>query len=134
MKKILLIVSAIIAFGCNQNDKTKDKNKVYLTKDKLNSAKLTDTLVINESTCRGCAYEYSTRFDINDSLGMVKLDKIVTTDNNRSDIVGGTVNKDLFLVPLKTGSTKVKLYKYYNQKPTAEDSTRYTVYSIEIKN
>jgi len=134
MKKILLIASAVIVFGCSQNDNTKDKNKVYLTKDKLNVARLTDTLVINENTCRGCAYEYSTHFDINDSMKIVKLDKIVTTDNNRSDVVGGTIEKNLFLVPVKTGSAKIKLYKYYDQKPTANDSAHYTVYSIEIKN
>ena len=129
-----MIAIATIVLGCHQNDKGKDKNKVYLAKDKLNTARLTDTLVINESTCRGCAYEYSTHFDINDSLGMVKLDRIVTTDNNRSGVVGGTVDKDLFLVPVRTGTTRIRLYKYYNQKPTANDSARYTVYSIEIKN
>ena len=134
IRSILLIIAGVIALGCNSGDKTKDKNKIYLSKDKLNIAKLTDTLVINENTCRGCAYEYSTHFDIDDSLKIIKLDKIVTTDNNRSDVAGGTVNKDLFLVPVKLGSTKVKLYKYYNQKATAGDSSHYSVYSIEIKN
>lgn len=131
MKKISFIV-AVLAFSCNAHDKMKGSNKVYLTKDKLNVAKRTDTLVIHENTCRGCAYEYSTHFDINDSSGIVKLDKIVTTDDNRSDGAGGTVNKDLFLIPLKAGSTKIKLYKYYNQKATAIDSAHYTVYSIEV--
>lgn len=133
MKKIVLIIAGVLVFSCHSHQ-ANDLNKVYLTKNKLNVAKLTDTLVISETTCRGCAYEYATHFDIDDSLGVVKLDRIITTDNNRSGTAGGTVNKDLFLVPVKTGSAKIKLYKYYSQKPTASDSAHCIVYSIEIKN
>jgi len=130
MKKIVCIVACALVFSCHAPDQAKDKNKVYLKPNQLTIAKRTDTLVISENTCKGCAYEYATHFDVEDSLGMTKLDRIVTTDNDRS----GTVNKDLFLVPVKTGRTSIKLYKYYHQKPTAEDSAQGAVYSIEIKN
>lgn len=133
MKKSVLILAGAIFFSCHSHDQAKDRNKVYLTKDKLNVAKLTDTLVISESTCRGCAYEYTTHFDIDDSLGLVRLDRIMTTDSNHQD-TAGAINKDLFLVPVRTGSTRIKLYKYYSQKPTAGDSAHYAVYPVEIKN
>ncbi|MBK8311990.1 MAG: hypothetical protein IPL04_14870 [Chitinophagaceae bacterium] len=56
---------------------------------------MTDTLVIYESTCRGCAFEGSTNFEISDSLGIIKLYDIITEDNNPSDMDGGSISKTL---------------------------------------
>lgn len=135
MRKLSLIVFALLIFSCtNSKNKDQDKNKVYLSAGKLNTAKLTDTLVINESTCKGCDSEYSTHFDVSDSLGIVTLERIQTTDNNDSSKEqGATVKKDLFLVPVKTGKTQIKLYRYYGTRATAQDSMRFTVYNVEIK-
>ena len=91
-------------------------------------------MVIYESTCRGCAYEGSTNFGISDSLGIVKLDNVITTDNSSPDMAGGSISKDLILVPLKTGTTAFKLYKFWEQVATAKDSARFTTYTVEVKN
>ena len=84
----LLILLTIIFVACSQNKKgieTSQKNKyVSLRTDTLNVVKLSDTLIIYEGTCRGCAYEGSTSFNISDSTGSIVLDQIKTTDNNLS--------------------------------------------------
>ena len=80
MKKIFSIVFVSIAFvSCTNSTKDvvdkdivvdkKDAvdNKISLRTDTINIVKLTDTLVIYESTCRGCAYEGSTNFGISRS-------------------------------------------------------------------
>lgn len=138
MKKLLLFLPVIILFlSCNNSRKeTTDKKdtKVMLRADTINVVKLFDTLVINESTCRGCAYEESTHFEIEDSLQIIKLLDVVTTDNNPPDVDGGSINKDLILVPLKTGSTSVKLYKFWERDVKPEDSARFTTYKIEVQN
>ncbi|MBS1759259.1 MAG: hypothetical protein JST23_03965 [Bacteroidetes bacterium] len=139
MKLILpLLVFALVVIACNSNEKNnptaqKDK-KVVLHTDTLNVVKLSDTLVIYESTCRGCAFEGSTSFSIDDSLGIVALDKIETIDNNPPDMAGGSVSKNLIIVPKKTGTTKFKLYKFYKEQHTAQDSANAVSYSIEVKN
>lgn len=138
MKKLLLILIAVVFFlSCTSNKKGMAvlKNmKVALRTDTLNVVKLTDTLVIYESACRGCAYEQSTHFDISDSLGIIKLLDIITTDNSSPDMAGGSISKDLILVPLKTGSVTIKLYKFWKEQTTAEDSARFTPYKIEVRN
>lgn len=138
MKKLILFPATLVFLvGCNHSNKeTKDKEntRIMLRADTLNVVKLTDTLVIYENACRGCAYEQSTRFDINDSLGVVKLLDIITTDNNPPDVDGGSVSKELILMPQKTGTTTFKLYKFLNQDVTATDSTRFTLYQVEVKN
>lgn len=133
MRKPVGILLAVIAFSCNSSKQNK-QNKVDVKKGTMNVAKLTDTLIIHESTCRGCTYEYSTHFDVSDSLGMVKLERIVTTDNAGPDVTGGVVEKDLYLLPLKTGRTKIKVYKFYQKEPTATDSAQHTAYDINITN
>ena len=105
-----------------------------LLTDTLNVVKLSDTLVIYESTCRGCAYEGSTHFDISDSLGLVKLLNVVTIDNSSPDMAGGSISKDLILIPLKTGAATIKLYKFWEEQTTAKDSARFTSYKIEVRN
>jgi hypothetical protein len=136
MKKVFpIIIVVILLFSCSNNNKeTVTDNKVSLHTDTVNTVKLTDTLVIYESTCRGCAYENSTDFEIKDSLGIVKLLSIVTTDNNTPDMNGGSISKDLVLVPVKTGTTTIKLFKYYRQKTTAADSANFTPYTIQVQN
>ena len=140
MKKIIGVTVAIFLFASCSNKKKENEspgttdNKVALHSDTLNMVKLTDTMVIYESTCRGCAYEQSTHFDISDSMGLVKLEKIITTDNNSPDMNGGNISKQLVLVPVKTGKTIIKMYKFWKEPATPEDSIKFVPYIIEIKN
>ena len=55
-------------------------------------------------------------------------------DNTSPDMDGGSLQKYILLVPEKTGTTRFKLYSFLEQPPTAEDSTRFTEYSLEIQN
>jgi len=114
------------------------KNPVYqrveLRSDTLNRVKLTDTLVIYESVCRGCAYENSATFGIDDSLQLVELYNIETADNNPPDMDGGSLQKYILLVPKKTGTTRFRFYSFLKKPLTAEDSTRFTEYNLEIQN
>lgn len=111
-----------------------DKNHIVLQQGKTNTVKLKDSLWIAESTCRGCAYENSTSFDIEDTAGLVKLVSIKTTDETAADTDGGGISKTLVLVPTAVGTTTIKQYKYYGTQMTAKDSANYKTYSIEIKN
>lgn len=138
MKKILLAVVIIGIVAACSNSKKKDNptkdNRIYLRADTLNIAKITDTLVISENVCRGCAYEESTKFSIADSLGVVALDHMETHDNSSPDMDGGSISKSLIIVPKKTGTTTIRLYKFWEEPVTAEDSARFTTFNIEIKN
>ena len=137
--KILLAALIVMLFflSCNSDEKKlqsiKD-NKISLRTDTVNVVKLSDTLVINESTCRGCAYEQSTHFDISDSMKLIRLQGIVTTDKNSSDMSGGNVSKQLILLPINTGTTTIKLYKFWKQQETAKDSANAASYKLEIRN
>lgn len=134
---ILLIISAFFLLSCTdskEENAAKEDNRIALHTDTLNVVKLTDTVVIYESTCRGCAFEGSTNFEISDSLGIIKLYDIITEDNNPSDMDGGSISKTLVLVPTQTGTTTFKLYKFWKRERTAEDSARFSSYSIEVKN
>lgn len=137
MKKSSLILwLPLIVFGCTENAKEKDKvadNRIVLRTGTLNTVKLTDTMVIYESTCRGCAYEASTSFGISDSMHIIKLEGIVTADNSAPDMNGGSISKDLVLVPVKTGTTNIKVYKFWKPEKVASDSALYTTYQIEVK-
>jgi hypothetical protein len=139
MKQIFfLFITSIIVFSCTNNT-TDDKkeisdNRIALRPDTINVVKLTDTLIIFESTCRGCAYERSTNFSISDSMNIIKLADIITTDNSPADMDGGSISKDLILVPEKTGTTDIKVYKFWTQEKTAKDSTNFKTYNIEVKN
>ena len=141
MKKIFFIVCGSFVFiSCTNNSKNVVEkkreivdNRISLSTDTINVVKLTDTLIIYESTCRGCAYERSTNFAISDSMNIVKLSDIITTDNSPANMTGGSISKDLILVPLKTGITNIKLYKFWSEEKTAKDSTNFASYKIEVK-
>jgi hypothetical protein len=138
MKKLLpIIVSVVVFASCNSKEsKTTDidDNKISLHSDTINVVKLKDTLVIYESTCRGCAYEMTTDFEVRDSLGIVKLHDIHTINNSSSDMSGGSISKHLILVPQKTGTTTFKLFKYWGEKTRAKDSLDFTPYTITVTN
>ena len=124
MNKIFFIaLISMVVTSCNNS--TKDvvaDNRISLRTDTINIVKLTDTLVIYESACRGCAYERTTDFAIIDSMNIIKLFDIVTTDNSPADMDGGSNSKDLILVPQKTGTTIIKLYKFWDPEKTGKDS------------
>lgn len=129
-----IIFFSILITSCNSNEKTaaEKDNRIPLRSDTINVVKLSDTLVIFESTCRGCAVEGSTAFEIKDSLGIIKLKGVYTVDNNSPDMAGGNVSKQVELLPQKTGITTIKLFKYY--RPEERDSTKFITYTIEVKN
>jgi hypothetical protein len=134
MNKIFFILFASIAvISCTNNTKEVVDNRITLRTDTINIVKLTDILVIYESTCRGCEYEKSTNFAISDSMNIIKLEDVVTTDNSPSNMDGGSINKDLILVPVKPGTTNIKVYKFWQQEKKAADSARFTSYKIEVK-
>jgi hypothetical protein len=129
---VLLILAA-----CNHSKKevVKKENHISLRSDTLNVVKLTDTLVIYESTCRGCAYENSTAFVIKDSMDVVKLLTVETMDNSPSGMAGGSVSKDLIIIPVKTGTTTIKMYRFWEGVPVEmNDSLPFTPYQIEVRN
>jgi len=136
----LLFPAFMIIFfvaSCNNHEtkvETIKDNRISLRTDTINVVKISDTLVINESTCRGCAYEQSTHFDISDSMKLIRLQGIVTTDNNSSDMSGGNISKQLILLPINTGTTTIKLYKFWKQEETAKDSANAVPYKLEIRN
>lgn len=138
MKKLFVLFTVTTSvFSCtnstNNDAKEVTDNKIALRTDTINVVKLTDTLVIFESTCRGCAYEKSTSFAINDSMNIVELVDVITTDNSPADMAGGSIRKNLILVPVKQGVTNIKLYKFWSENKTAEDSVRFYSYKIEVK-
>lgn len=138
MKKLLFLFSLIICLNCNNDKQPVDipDTKIALLSDTLNIVKLTDTLVINESTCRGCAFESSTAFAVKDSLELIKYLTVKTTDNNPEGMAGGNVSKRIFLVPVKTGTTTLKMFKFWKGVPTAitDTITPTATYKIEIRN
>jgi len=135
MKKIFLFSSVILValFSC-KNKAEKIDTRFALRSDTLNTVKLSDTLVIFEGTCRGCEYENSTNFDIEDTTKNIQLLTIITIDNNSPDMSGGNVDKEIELVPTKTGKVNLKLYKFWTEEKTAEDSAKAITYQIEVIN
>lgn len=139
MKKIICsLIGLLILISCKEK---KDKasieknNRISLRNDTLNVVKLTDTLVIYESTCRGCAYENSTAFVIKDSLDIVKLLTVETMDNSPAGMAGGSVSKDLIIIPIKAGTTTIKMYRFWEGVPVEmNDSLPFTPYQIEVRN
>ena len=133
---IKLFFSAFMMIGiisCNNSTPDVVDKRIPLRTDTINVVKLSDTLVIYESTCRGCEYEVSTNFAISDSMNIVKLAHVITTDNNSVEMNGGSIRKDLVLVPVKTGVTNMKLYKFWAKEKTAKDSARFTSFKIEVR-
>ncbi|HMU08683.1 MAG TPA: hypothetical protein PKC54_01645 [Ferruginibacter sp.] len=138
MKSLLGLFILLAGFtACNNNkeEPAKEKdNRIVLRTDSVNIITLSDTMLIYESICRSCKYEGSVRFEIADSAAVVKLHAVNTHDNNHRDVEGGNVGKELVLVPVKAGSTKMKLYKFLSPETAKEDSARSQTYTIEVKN
>lgn len=138
MKRSLFFLGIIGFFiSCKNNKKEtvpEKDNRIALRTNTVNIVKMSDTLIIYESTCRGCAYEGSTHFSISDSLEIIKLSDVKTIDNNSPDVNGGNVSKHLLLIPLKTGTTTIRLYKFWDEKETAKDSAHSRPYTIEVRN
>jgi hypothetical protein len=133
MKQLFaLLFISIIIFSCTHHSKEVADKRIVLRTDTVNVVKLTDSLVIYESTCRGCEYEASTNFGISDSMNMIKLVDVITIDKNPPDMDGGSIRKDLVLVPAKTGTTVFKLYKFWAEEKTAADSARFSTYKIVV--
>ena len=136
MKKLVIFISicAVIFFYDYFTHKSVEKNSHYilLSADKVNKVKINDTLLIAESTCRGCEYEHSTRFDVTDSMDLLKLIRIETTDNSPDNMDGGSIDKDLILIPVKTGNTIIKQYRFYGEEISKADSSKYKSYNIQI--
>ena len=136
MRLFLWLIVFVIA-GCNNGKEEKatvKDNRLFLRTDSINVVKLSDTMLIYESICRGCKYEGSVSFAISDSLELVKLQDVITNDNNPDGMSGGNVGKELVLVPVKAGTTTIKLYKFLSPETKKEDSARFQTYRIEIKN
>jgi len=132
---LLVLLTCLTACNNDKEEPVKEKDKrIVLRTDSVNTIKLSDTMLIYESICRGCKYEGSVRFEIADSATVVKLLTVNTHDNNNGDMEGGNVGKELVLVPVKTGSTRMKLYKFLSPETVKEDSARYQTYTIEVKN
>lgn len=131
----LALLTGFIACNNDKEKPAKEKdNRVVLRTDSVNIITLSDTMLIYESICRGCKYEGSVRFEIADSAAVIKLLTVNTHDNNHRDVEGGNIAKELVLVPVKAGSTRMKLYKFLSPETIKEDSTRYQTYTIEVKN
>lgn len=126
----------VLLIGCNNSEKenvTGKDNRIVLRTDSINIVQLSDTMLIYEGICRGCEYEGSVRFEINDSLGIVKMLTVISKDDNPEGMAGGNVGKELVLVPVKTGITTIRLYKLLSYKTAKEDSARVRTYTIEVK-
>ncbi|MCC6635863.1 MAG: hypothetical protein IT251_10220 [Chitinophagaceae bacterium] len=131
----LVFLMGITFISCTNNKKEEIiDNRIALRADTVNILKLTDTAVIFEGTCRGCAFENSTSFKIYDSLSLIKLLSIKTIDNNPPDMDGGNISKEVELVPLQTGNTTIKVYKIFGQETEKEDTMHATLYKIKITN
>ena len=133
----MILFCATIFLDCSnqQNEKHHSKdNKITLRRDTLNVVKITDQMVIYESTCRSCAFETSTRFEISDTLNIVRLGETITTDDNPPDMAGGSISKELLIVPIKAGITTIRVYKIWSAQTAANDSINYTSYNIDVRN
>ena len=138
MKKLFFVpLFSVSLLWCTPHTKGitgQTDTRVVLRADTLNTVKLTDTLLINESTCRGCVFQETTHFAVVDSMGLIKLLDVITEDRNSPEVNGGSVYKGVVLLPLKTGTTTFKLYKFWKQETAAEDSANFISYRVTVKN
>lgn len=136
MKPFLMLTGILLVAGCNTG-KTKtpalSSDLIIMSPLSVNTGGMDDTLVIYESVCRGCEYEESTQFVLADSMNLVRVVKTETQDHNDPDTDGGSIDKHIFLVPVKPGKTKLKLFKFNTDSRTADDSLAFTYYELEIK-
>lgn len=138
-KTAFLIASVIGISACKyiknaENPASRFDHMVSVKYDSVTRLKMSDTLVIFENTCRGCAYENTTKFVLNDTTSVVKLYDIITEDNSPPNMSGGTITKILLITPQKPGKADVTLYKYYEQEMTARDSASGQRITIEVVN
>src|SRR6478672_10151773 len=81
-KPIVSLLICCSLFACSNKKKepvkeeTTENNYLMLRSDTVNVVKTTDTLLVSESTCRGCAYETSTEFGVTDSMDIVKIEHV----------------------------------------------------------
>lgn len=138
MRSFFWLLTLLVGFtACTNSKKESSKkkdNRIVLRTGSLNTVNLSDTMLIDESICRGCKLEGSVRFAIADSSAIVKLITVNTNDNNPDGMAGGNIGKELVLVPVKAGSTRMKLYKFLSPETARQDSARYQTYTIEVKN
>lgn len=133
-KKVFILAFTVSLIACNsikQSDSFRNK-RIDLRSDTINVVKLTDTIQIWKSVCRGCADEFIPRFDISDSLNIIESIKTETVDNNPPDVDGGSMSKCIVMKPKTTGTTTLKLYQFTGHKNTVEDSANYTLYKITV--
>jgi len=130
-----LVATLFLLASCrNKEGDTNTTNWVSLRADSINVVKITDTLVVYESICRGCAYEGAVQFGISDSLEVVKLLEVITNDNNSAEVEGGSISKDILIKPIRTGITTIRLFKILAPNTAKEDSARFRTYSIHVTN
>lgn len=134
IKFLVAIIAITIFYSCNLPKPDRYKDKVLLSTSTLNKVKLSDTMVIHEGVCRGCAYEQSTHFTFTDTTGVVKMYDVITEDNNPPNMDGGSVEKHILIVPQKAGRTTIKLYRIEMNEPTSRDSANAVAYDIEVVN
>lgn len=129
---ILTLIASLIACNSTKQSDSFRNIRIDLRSDTINVVKLTDTLQIWKSVCRGCADEYIPRFDISDSLNIIEWIRTETVDNNPPDVDGGSMSKFIVMKPKATGTTTLKLYQFMGHKNTVEDSANYTLYQITV--
>lgn len=136
MKLLITMIYLLLLSTCmpRKEKDTGNDSRVVLYRDSSITVKLTDTLMIYENVCRGCQYETSTTFEIEDSTATIKLVDIITRDNNPENMNGGSISKNLLLVPQKTGTANFKLYKFNSDNPSDRDSSFYYRYGVVVKN
>ncbi|MBK6936631.1 MAG: hypothetical protein IPH18_06895 [Chitinophagaceae bacterium] len=129
---LFLIVTLIVCNSTKQSDNFRNK-RINLRTDTINVVKLTDTLQIWQSVCRGCADEFIPRFGISDSLNMIEVLRTETVDDNPPDVDGGSMSKFIVMMPRTTGTTTIKFYQFMGHINAAQDSSNYTLYQITVK-
>ncbi len=130
-----MVATLFLLAACSNIESDANTNKwVSLRSDSINMVKITDTLVIYESICRGCAYEGTVQFSISDSLEIVKQLEVITEDGNNPEEAGGSISKDILLKPMRPGITTIKLFKILAPNTAKEDSARFRTYSIHVTN
>lgn len=132
------IVLLFFVFSCHENSNANKKKYNHFTelqKDSVNVVKLGDSLVIFEGTCRGCEYEESTTFEIEDPEGLMVLERVETVDYSHSNVDGGSISKTLILTSQKTGNTQLKVFKFYDpddEELKSKDALHFVSYKIKV--
>lgn len=129
---IFPLVKIIAGFFTEGSYRVPKDLRVPLFSEKENKVKITDTLVIFTSSCKGCASE--TTYKVYDSLGIIKQVDYKQIDLN-PDADGGSYSVELELLPLKEGKTKLKLFSYsnsYSDENSTVDSAYVSEFSVTV--